>query len=64
MILILCVNGCAKPPRTIDSFCFWYEPIPLTTHDIDTLSHNALRRIDDLQRAYKNICLNQDNKHE
>jgi hypothetical protein len=59
IVLVLFVSGCIGRGTivTTDNFCLWFDPIVLTTEEIDSLlSEKSLRQIDAVNSEYDIQC--------
>jgi hypothetical protein len=55
ILLMILSTGCVKTVE-INNFCLWSNKIRLLGSEIDVLSEESLRQIDDFNEEYKQQC--------
>jgi len=58
MILLLLLGTGCENIRVIDSYCLWAGPITITTWELDNISSDTLRQIDNNNQIYESKCIN------
>ncbi len=53
--LLLFVTGCTS--TSANSFCLWANPITVTQEELDKLSEETLRQIDNFNEEYRDRCV-------
>ena len=56
MMLVLLSSGCIITQGTSDNLCLWADPIRLLTTEVDSLSIESLRQIDDFNEELREQC--------
>ena len=56
MILALLESGCKNTSASNQSFCLWASPITITQNELNSLTEETLRQIDDFNQEIEERC--------
>ena len=54
MTLLLFASGCTN--TSANSFCLWAKPITITENELNSLTEETLRQIDDFNQEFEEHC--------
>lgn len=58
ILIMLCAIGCANTLEKTDSFCIWAKPITVNNNELESISIETLKQIDNFNRHYDELCVN------